>query len=583
MSTFVVTNTYDNGNNANPVAGSLRWAVVAANKQGGSNTIDFKIGKGVQTISLVDPLPQLNSTVTIDGTTQPGYSGAPLIVLNGANAGYSSVGLDLAGSHNVVKGLVIEQFNVGIELEPGTYGSLIAGNYIGTDWSGSHSLGNNYGIVDYSMNGNTIGGTTASCRNVISGNLYDGIEILPENFFVPLQSSGKVGTLPVPTTQIVISHGYTPDCVEGNYIGTTASGNYALGNGTGLYVYDAGVVVGGTSSGARNVISGNSGVGIEVYACNSTGVVIEGNYIGTTASGNYALGNLVGIELDYDSYVTIGGTSSGARNVISGNSSCGIEVNYCSYVTIEGNYIGTNASGNGALGNGYGIELYYDSYVTIGGTWYGSGNVISGNYYDGIYVYDCSYVYIQGNLIGTTASGSYGLGNYGSGVNLDQYDTYCTVGGSAYGAGNVIAYNGGDGVRVGSGSYDDLISRNSIFNNRGKGIDLYGTGNNDQYAPTLSTVTRYTSSGQTVVTGSLYGAPNTKFTLEFFTNPKADPSGYGQGQSFVGSVYVTTNSQGYVNFKVTLTAKISANQYLSATATDPYGNTSQFSNDLRVY
>jgi hypothetical protein len=363
LSTFQVTSAADNGNNANPIAGSLRWAVVTANKQGGSNTIDFKIGRGYQTISLLAPLPTLKGTTTLDGSTQPGYSysGSPLIVINGASAGSKSIGIDVAASNCAIRDLVIEQFTTGIELESGTRGAVIQGNYIGTDPYGTYSLGNYDGIVDNSLGGNTIGGTSPWYRNVISGNSNAGIQIQPTIYYVPFSTVSTniivVGPGPIKTPQ---PPHQTPDLVEGNYIGTTASGNSALGNGTGLATSTA-VVIGGSTSGARNVISGNSGAGIAVNSVSSSSLVIAGNSIGTSASGNGYVSNGDGISLYYDSYVTIGGTSSGYRNVISGNEGAGIDIEYCSNVYVEGNSIGTNASGNYPLGNFDGILMYSDT------------------------------------------------------------------------------------------------------------------------------------------------------------------------------------------------------------------------------
>ena len=145
-------------------------------------------------------------------------------------------------------------------------------------------------------------------------------------------------------------------------------------------------------------------------------------------------------------------------------------------------------------------------------------------------------------------------------------------------AANTIAFNSNDGVLVDTGT-QDLISENSIFSSGHLGIELVNNGNNNQAAPMLSQVT--TSGGQTVITGSLTSAANTTFTLEFFANAAGDPSGFGEGQTFLGAVSKTTNASGVVDFTVTLSVALPpTEQVVTATATDPNDNTSPFSNDV---
>lgn len=289
LSTFVVTNTNDSG------AGSLRQAILDSNSTQEPNVIDFNIsGSGVQTINLMSALPTITNPVTIDGTSQPGFAGTPLVVLNGANAGSGSNGLTITAGDSTVKDLVIDDFGQdGIELETGG-SNVIAGNYIGVDSTGATGAGNGYdGVSIYSSANNTIGGTAAGAGNVISDNRYDGVDIYASN-----------GNL-----------------MQGNFIGTTANGTSALGNAYGVNIVDGATnTIGGTVVAARNIISGNV-YGVWLSESGTTGNLVQGNFIGTDVNGTAALGNLTfGVFIDGEATNnTVGGTEAGARNVISAN------------------------------------------------------------------------------------------------------------------------------------------------------------------------------------------------------------------------------------------------------------------------
>jgi hypothetical protein len=165
---FTVTTTADSG------SGSLRDAITASNGTVGPNTIDFSIGSGPQTIAPLSALPAVTQPVVIDGTTQPGFSGVPLIRLDGAGIP-AATGLSIDAGSSELKGLIVVDWSIGIEL--GVAGAnTVSGNYIGTN--GSAALANGVGIVvDQGSAGNTIGGTVSSERNVISGNSTVGVEL----------------------------------------------------------------------------------------------------------------------------------------------------------------------------------------------------------------------------------------------------------------------------------------------------------------------------------------------------------------------------------------------------------------------
>src|SRR5882672_5453171 len=166
---LLVTNTNDSG------LGSLRQAILEANDNPGPDLITFNIGGGgVQTITPLSALPDITDPVTIDGTTQPGFAGTPIIELDGASAGTGVTGLTITAGNSTVEGLVINRFSIdGIDLlTSGATDNLVEGNYIGTDISGTKSLGNkSNGVVIWTnASGNTVGGTSSATRNIISGN-----------------------------------------------------------------------------------------------------------------------------------------------------------------------------------------------------------------------------------------------------------------------------------------------------------------------------------------------------------------------------------------------------------------------------
>ena len=442
---FTVTNTFDSG------PGSLRQAILDANASSGADAIVFNIaGTGVQTIALSAILPIVSEAVTIDATTQPGFAGTPLIELNGDGLGQGQ-GIQVNGGGAVVRGFAINRFSGnGILLFRGS-GNIIEGNFIGTDASGTLRQGNfGSGILLSDSPNNTIGGTTASARNVISGNFLQGITLGPE--------------LDSPYPNIGLTTG---NLIQGNFIGTDVTGTAAIGNElVGVFILIASSnQIGGATAGARNVISGNSGIGVLI---SSTGRLsssipisgpaddnlVQGNYIGTDVSGSAALGNFGdGVALRGTSRSIIGGTSPSTRNVISGNGA-NVNAGFC----IAGS--GISITGDSAIDN-----------------------------------------LIQGNFIGTDSAGSGNLGNVFDGVSIGFLRPACfpvptsntlsiksisgnAIGGTSSGAGNVIAFNGsvdGNGIAVvGSNPTNpneaNPIHRNSIYSNGKLGIDLGADG-----------------------------------------------------------------------------------------------------------
>jgi titin len=281
-----------------------------------------------------------------------------------------------------------------------------------------------------------------------------------------------------------------------------------------------------------------------------------------------AIANGFGIQLIRADNTTIGGTTAGKRNVISGSTSEAVRINSdVNGTKIQGNYIGTNALGVGAVPNGVGVDVYGSSQNNvIGGTVAGARNVISGNGGDGVGLFNTGSTAntVEGNYIGTDNTGSGPLPNGGPGVDVITGATDNIIGGTVAGAGNVIA-NNSTGVAVdGSATLGNSILGNSIFASTTLvGITLTSGGNNSEPAPTITTV--FTSSGNTTIAGAV-GAGTHR--IEVFQNPNcSDP----EGKTLVGATTTSTTTW-------TMTVPAIASPALTATSTDTStGNTSQFS------
>ncbi|MGA9347506.1 MAG: choice-of-anchor Q domain-containing protein [Anaerolineae bacterium] len=327
---------------------------------------------------------------------------------------------------------------------------------------------------------------------------------------------------------------------------------------------NAGAAAGLRIESANNIIKGlviNRFVlqGIRISGSGAFGNIISGNYIGTDATGASELGNgREGIQIaDAAHDNTIGGTSPEERNVISGNDLNGVEISAVYNTLVIGNYIGTDASGVVALANGRsGVLIGLGAHDNvIGGAASGEGNVISGNDSVGVYMYASGTVSntISGNYIGTAATGTTALGNQSDGIYIGE-----PTGGAqnnTIGPGNVIAHNGGNGIRVdGPDTTGNKITQNFITDNANLGIDNYNGGNAELAPPTITSITD----------NSISGIACLNCTVEIFSDPE------GEGKIYEGA----TTADGDGNF--TWTGSV-AGPYVTATETDGAGNTSEFS------
>ncbi|MFO0953902.1 MAG: Calx-beta domain-containing protein [Isosphaeraceae bacterium] len=477
----------------------------------------------------------------------------------------NTIGEALKGGGNVISGNGAQ--GVLITGGPDVQGNNVLGNEIGTDLGtvnsviprGLNALPNRLqGVLIQDSPKNTVGGYLPDAKNVIAGNLGDGLAILGD-----AASNNRV---------------------LGNWIGfNIVAGRESLfiPNRNGITITSAGNVIGGSIAGATNTIDNNRLHGIYLSGAGATGNVIQGNVIGLNPDGGSAFGNAFdGIHLDDAPNNTIGGTSPAARNTISANNN-GVVLNGAGSTgnIVQGNFIGTAVDGVTDLGNAVnGVSVVGGPLNTIGGTAPGAGNVISGNN-RGVVVTgpNALNTLIQGNFIGTDLTGVYVINNEIDGVLITGGAAATTVGGPLAGAGNTIAFNAGSGVNVDSG-LSTLIQANSVHDNHALGIVLNGAAgaNNGQPAPTV--VAAAPTINGSNVQGTLDAAPLTTYVVEFFSSPAKDPSGFGQGQTFLGRGSVTTDVTGHADFAIDVPAFITSGQWVTATATDPNSNTSAFSN-----
>ncbi len=637
----VVTNTM----NAGP--GSLRDAITFANANPGPDVVTFCIPQsdpgydaltGAFTITPVGGLPALGSDLVVDGWSQSGFAGSPIIELNGSSSPGNFGFVINNANHVTVRGFVINRYlgNPGNGIGIGVFGAgatnnWIYGCHIGTNVAGTAALPNGQiGIWVSGGPSNNIIGTNADGvndiaeRNVISGNNRSAVEINSDENIVAgnylgvnaqgtaALANGEHGVRFLGTATgnlvggsvaaarnvisgnaqygILIQGAATANQVLGNLIGTDATGTTGIPNNGGVGVFSGSNTVGGPGSSMRNIISGNTAAGIYLF---SDGNTVQGNYIGTDVTGNSAVPNAAGI---YHTAIwcsgnnnLIGGLLPGEGNVVSGNNHYGIFVGYTTATgnVIQGNLVGLNASGTAALGNRLeGVYLHGPANI-LGGTSPAARNVIAASRLeDGVEVSGNANI-VEGNYIGTDISGSVALPNEKSGIFVNGASN-TMIGGSVSGAGNLISGNKTDGIQVSGNAMMNSILGNSIFANGALGIDMgpIGVTANDlgdgdigpnglQNYPVITSTSDICGNAQ--IHGTLNSTPNSTFTLEVFTNTACDPSNYGEGQTLLGTTSTSTDGNGDATFTLALGAPLPLGTFLTATATDADGNTSEFS------
>jgi hypothetical protein len=619
-----------------PNTGAARMGTLTIGDQTDRQTFTVTQGAGspnLRTITLVEPLPKIIDPVTIDGTTQPGFAGAPIIEINGVNLRnkQGGDGLQILGGSSTIRGLVLNRFsstsrNSAIVLS--TLGNnIVEGCYVGPDPSGTAAFTVNsgsslsspsaisVGISINSSSNNRIGGTTSSARNLISG----------------IDGSG-----------IIITERATENKVQGNYIGTDVTGSFSLGlQLSGVVIQGAsGNTIGGTEAGAGNLISGNKNYGVFLQEDAGKNRIV-GNIIGTNGAGTEPVGNnfagvfvynpstLPGSSLDN----TIGGTTPAARNLISGNDVYGVVVGAGAAGTlVQGNYIGTNLSGSSALPNAHGVTVTQAPGSTVGGADPGARNLISGNRLSGISIGLLNVggqtggtgTTVQGNYIGTDAAGTGAVGNQRDGIFVELNSDGNTI------QENRIAFNGSNGIRIpnvtanpGTPGVRISLLSNDIYSNTALGIDLGEVGvtpndlgdidggaNFQQNFPVLTSFlpvaanqsdvsanelmhgnqsakrNSIASATSVTVSGAMTDSkPNTSFIVHWYFSADSQCT-TNQARTpplLSNKVPVTTdgNGNGTFTFPFDFPAGIT-NGVINCTATDPQGNTSEFSACLVV-
>jgi hypothetical protein len=458
---LVVTNTNDEG------VGSLRFAIDFANThpngEGTPDTISFDI-RGEEAVHRISPatlLPVVTDPVLIDGGTQPGYDGRPVVVLDGRDLPSEmegAYGLAITAGNSEVRGLaIVNTPGKGLVLSGGDF-NVVRANWIGLDpdpnADGAAAPNGEAGIaIMDDSDANRVGTNCAAEQpcvpgdvNVVSANRGAGIQIY--------QGTGNM--------------------IRGNLIGTDASGRAAFGNADGVGV-SGGINnrIGGTQPGQGNLISGNvNGV---LLALETTGNTVEGNIIGLAADRATPLPNRHGVRVE----------ASGNRiagNVISGNTSHGVWIAAPGAGnSVAANYIGTDASGVLDRGNGgEGIRLVDSHQNVIGGSQLGERNVVSGNSGEGIALFGerARANRVEGNYVGLSASGAADVGNGASGIYLRRAPGNViednVVSGNDGFAGIAIcgdlAFCGGENVGTLGNAAANVVRRNRV------GLDGAGTG-----------------------------------------------------------------------------------------------------------
>ncbi len=451
------------------------------------------------------------------------------------SAAYNVIGGDAPGEGNLISG---NTGNGVLIRDCGTISNTVSGNYIGTNASGTASIGV---ASDASMGValgecaqyNVVGGDTPGERNLISGNGLDGV------FLAGLDTMYNT--------------------VSGNYIGTNISGTDAIPNTFhGVQIRDGASynTIGGDTPGERNLISGNTGSGINVEGSDTMSNTVSGNYIGTDVSGTAAISNSAGgVRISAGAqYNVIGGATPAERNLISGNNDSGVNLFDSGTMsnTVSGNTIGTDAGGSYALPNHGGVLVFNGaSHTRI------EDNLVSGNSATGILIGGAGATgnTISGNIIGANAAGTAAIGNAQSGVAI-----FGAAHDNTIGPGNVIAYNGDAGVwmgpYLGASPTNNIVTQNSIYSNTNAGINLTDGGNLELFPPILTDVTPHSAAGQ---------APPGS-TVEIFSDA-ADEGRYYHGSA-------AANASGAFTFTQ---AGTFTGTHVTATAADADGNTSEFS------
>jgi parallel beta-helix repeat protein len=471
-------------------------------------------------------------------------------------------------------------------LRGGTH--TVRGNRVGTNLAGNAALANgSNGVALNASPNNQIGFGNAlipanfALANVISGNAGSGVSI-----FDALAANNRV---------------------DGNLIGTSADGAAALGNGAaGVSIVDApNTIVGGGANDAAasahgNIIAANTREGIIIVGATAAGTQIGSNQIGASSTQGAAFGNkLNGVHIDSAPNTLVGFpdvSNSGSRgNVVGANAQNGVFVigQTAQNTRLYGNQISRNGD------DGIEINNAPQTLVTTTSTNESSRNTITSNGGNGIFVFGASStgVRIEGTRIGL--QGTANSGNAASGIFIVQASGVVVAPAAITGASpvtNSIVNNGADGIFIVE-SNSNTLSRNIIFNNGQVGIDLNGDNvstndpndadggaNRTQNYPVITTALFNSATNETRVTGTLNSTPQSTFDVEFYANTAGDPTGFGEGETYLTTVRLTTDASGNAPFSLAFpSAQLPLGRFVTSTATNTAnGDTSEFGANATV-
>ncbi len=553
---------------------------------GGSAAADGNVISGnTHGIALFDGSSATQIQNNFIGTDPVGENGVP-------NTGHGIIGwVGTYSIHEIRKNLISGNGSSAIHFDAndivsGSSGDLkIAGNYMGVDRSGNAPLPNGaWGIFfnTATISGLTIGGTALADRNIIAANNNVGVDLRD-------------------TVNATILN---------NYIGVGDDGQTAMGNNLlGIRLLNvSGADIGNGSAAGRNIVANTTGIGIAVTN-NSTNIDILGNYIGADATGAAAAGNTTnGLHITDSDNINIGNGTSGGRNIIADSGNIGLFFTNGSNITVNDNYIGVLANGTSPAGNtSKGIVFN----AVASGTGFTSttvlNNVISNNGVGGIDLssYDInaagatSNITFQGNKVGVAADSITPAPNIGYGIKNTHVPGQILIGGANFGDGNIIAHNTRAGVIIQSFAKSTTIIGNSIHSNDGLGIELraafedsYDTdepdvvtmndsGDGDSGANDLLNfpiINMFSGIGTSLSYDVNLDVPSNieGYRIEFFKNTSADPSGYGEGEIYLGYVDTGSHPGGSQPFTGTFTGSVSIAQGddISATTTRKTGASS---------
>jgi uncharacterized repeat protein (TIGR01451 family) len=492
-------------------------------------------------------------------------TGIGVVIANGATR--NVVGGTSSSSRNIISGNAV----YGVQVrDRGTSGNVVEGNYIGTDTSGATALpngasGTGAGVqISGGATSNTIGGASSGARNIISGNANNGVE--------------------------VDDSGTSRNQVQGNYIGVDANLHALANNRSGVFINSANAnTIGGPASDAANVISANAVEGVLLAGNGATENVVEGNFIGTDPSDDELPNGDAGVYINAVPNNVIGGpdgAGEAGQNIIRYNTNAGVDIDGSAAT-------GNRVAGNDIASNGADGVLIHDAQDNVIGD-AGAGNpsnIIAANDGEGIHIngQDATGNTIQNNAIGAWAATGQ-AGNTLSGI-LIEYGSDNVIGGDTAAADNTIAGNAQNGVTIiGDTATGNSIIGNSIGPNARLGIDLGNDGitpmstpqpttgpNHLQNYPVLYSVTTDAFSGDVFVEGFLSGVPGTTYQIQFYANSTLNPLQLSEGHEYLGAETVTAGADGQADIAAPLGVPADGAQYITATATDPNGNTSEFS------